>query len=430
MNLKLLCSYRSLVGLGAVACGLMWVPSALMASDGDAPDLTELLQKADAATRQVRAVSYDVELFGTGTAADRVTRIKGHVDARQERRGLMGAFHLGEAPTQDQARDAFRFRGEFETRGFSRRFDVATDGQKRVRMDFSRNIYAEGGDGAEELVKPFRPLFMLEYFHPTPFSDEINGKSRTYLGIEKVGDVDCHVIDVVYGRQGVDTRWYFGVEDYLPRRVERMVMMGGQATGATVLQLTNLDTAPAFDDETFVPPVPPGFERRAFESMNSKLIAIGVEAPDFTLLSSDGEKIRLSKLRGRVVVLEFWASWCKPCKLVLPHMQAVHERYEGQPVDVFAVNCFEDREMKDPAAELVKNGATYPCLLKGEAVAGRYNVRSLPAIYVIGPDGTVVYARSGYESGFERGMNDAIETALRGAKPPKGKFRFAKEVGG
>jgi len=429
MKPKLLRSYRSRAFLGVIATVLVMLPAVLVADEGDQPDLKELLQKADAATRRVRAVSYDVELFGTGTAASRVTRIKGRVDARQERRGLVGAFHFGETSSQHQARDAFRFRGEFDTGGFTRRFDVATDGQKRVRIDFSRKIYAEGGDGAEELVKPFRPLFMLEYFHPTPFSDEINGKSRTYFGVEKVGDTDCHVIDVVYGRKGVDARWYFGVDDYLPRRVERKVMIGGQVTGATVLQLTDLDITPAFDDETFVPPVPAGFERREYEGLNTKLIAVGAEAPDFSLKSSKGKKIELSKLGGRVVVLEFWASWCKPCKLVLPHVQAVHERYEGQPVDVFAVNCFEDRDMKDPAAELVKNGATYPCLLNGEAVAGRYNVRSLPAIYVIGPDGTVIYARSGYESGFERGMNDAIDAALGGPKKPKGKFQLTKEIG-
>jgi len=429
MTQKTLPCYRAILVAGMGLFALAGMPAGVLAGDDAKPDLVELLQKADAATRQVRALSYDVALFGIGSAAERVTRIDGHVDARQERRGLMGAFHLGEAPANDEPRDAFRFKGEYETGGFSRRFDVATDGHKRVRLDFSRNIYAEGGDGAEELVKPFRPLFMLEYFHPTPFSDEINGKSRAYLGIEKVGETDCHVIDVVYGRKGVDTRWYFGVVDYLPRRVERKVIMGGKVTGATVLQLTNLDIAPAFDDETFVPPVPEGFERREFDALNTNLIAVGAEAPDFSLKSSKGKTVRLSALRGRVVVLEFWASWCKPCKLVMPHMQAVHERYDQQPVDVFAVNCFEDRDLEDPAAELAKHGATYSCLLKGEAVAGRYNVRSLPAIFVIGPDGTVIYTRSGFENGFERDMNDAIEMAVYGMKKPQGSFQFTKQIG-
>ena len=101
--------------------------------------------------------------------------------------------------------------------------------------------------GAQGLLRDaFQLIWMREFLHPTPFSDELNGDSRKYEGKKKIGDSECHVIHVVYsGGQG-EARWYFGTKDNLPHRVDRL--FGG---GARVLELTKLDTSPEFKEGHF-----------------------------------------------------------------------------------------------------------------------------------------------------------------------------------
>ncbi|TVQ60388.1 MAG: TlpA family protein disulfide reductase [Phycisphaerales bacterium] len=118
-------------------------------------------------------------------------------------------------------------------------------------------------------------------------------------------------------------------------------------------------------------------------------------APEFELETPEGETVRLSDLRGRVVVLDFWGTWCLPCKLSSPLVQKLHEDYEGKPVTVLGL-AVRERDLSKPAEYMDENGYTYTILLEADDVATEYRVRAYPSFVVIGPEGELLHMARGF----------------------------------
>jgi len=114
---------------------------------------------------------------------------------------------------------------------------------------------------------------------------------------------------------------------------------------------------------------------------------IGNLAPDFTLKELGGSDLTLSDLKGKRVFVNFWATWCPPCRAEMPHIQAVYEEKEDDVV-FLAINLGESESKVE--AFLEKNGYTFPVLMdpKGQT-ASLYLVRAIPTSYVIDADGIV-----------------------------------------
>jgi peroxiredoxin len=140
------------------------------------------------------------------------------------------------------------------------------------------------------------------------------------------------------------------------------------------------------------------------------LLAVGDAAPDWTLRDAEGREHSLSEYRGRVVVLDFWATWCALCSKVMPRMEKLHRKYGGQGVAVFGVSSFETG---DAAAVMRKKNCTYGLLLKGEEIAPAYGVETLPVVCVIGPDGRVVYSHAGPD---HKNLDAVVEKLLKGQR--------------
>ena len=114
------------------------------------------------------------------------------------------------------------------------------------------------------------------------------------------------------------------------------------------------------------------------------------EAPDFQLQSLDGQTVSLSGLRGRPVILNFWATWCGPCRLEMPHLQAASEdaRWTEQGLVILAVNLGESTPQVESFME--DNGLSFPVLLDTELeVARLYNASSIPVTYFIDRNGII-----------------------------------------
>ena len=136
------------------------------------------------------------------------------------------------------------------------------------------------------------------------------------------------------------------------------------------------------------------------------LIQVGTVAPDFEMQELDGKTIKLSDWKGKVVVVDFWATWCGPCKEGLPHTQALASQYKEQGVVVIA-SCTSDERAKFEAW-VRENGAQYPDVIfahdaneRGLERASRkhYGVSGIPAQFVIDRDGKVAAYVSGYRKG-------------------------------
>jgi cytochrome c biogenesis protein CcmG/thiol:disulfide interchange protein DsbE len=117
---------------------------------------------------------------------------------------------------------------------------------------------------------------------------------------------------------------------------------------------------------------------------------IGFFAPDFELSALDGQTVSLRDLRGRAVILNFWASWCAPCRAEMPALQAVAEDYRDAGLVVLAVNAaFQDRS-EDVVAFVGQHDLTFSILLDENGRVNRlYQVRSLPTTFFIGRDGLI-----------------------------------------
>jgi thiol-disulfide isomerase/thioredoxin len=112
------------------------------------------------------------------------------------------------------------------------------------------------------------------------------------------------------------------------------------------------------------------------------------QAPDFTLQSNTGKNIRLAEQRGQVVMLNFWASWCGPCRQEMPLLDGLYKRYSGAGFQFYGVNVEEDNT---DAKKLLKDlGVSFPVLFDPESKASKlYNVEAMPTTVLIDRKGQI-----------------------------------------
>lgn len=116
----------------------------------------------------------------------------------------------------------------------------------------------------------------------------------------------------------------------------------------------------------------------------------GFLAPDFSLQAADGSTITLSDLQGKPVLVNFWASWCAPCKAEMPAMQRVYEEYQEQGFTILAVNATNQDSQKAATDFAIQYGLSFPILFdtRGEASA-LYQVRALPTTFFVDRQGNI-----------------------------------------
>lgn len=258
---------------------------------------------------------------------------------------------------------------------------------------------------------------------PTVISEKI-------IGEKEVGGVKCTVLEVVretnMGGEGDEavklhdvSTVALAVEDSLPRHVLSKLSqkMGTQSMTQefeTTYTGLKIDSKPA--DELFAMKAPEGFKmtsKKADEGpeMPELKAKVGETALEFALKDPSGAEFTLAGLKGNVVVLDFWATWCGPCKAAMPDIQAIHEQFKDQPVKVFGVNVSERTPTAGPDY-MKSKGFTYGCLLQGEKLAEAYAISGIPTIIVIDQQGTILFAQSGFGPGEKEKLIELINGAL------------------
>ncbi|HEX7064660.1 MAG TPA: TlpA disulfide reductase family protein [Bacillales bacterium] len=124
---------------------------------------------------------------------------------------------------------------------------------------------------------------------------------------------------------------------------------------------------------------------------------VGSQAPGFTLTSLSGKTYSLSEARGQPIVLNFWNSWCSPCKKETPELARLYSQYKGQ-FQLYGINVTADDSLGAVKLFVEDYGINYPVLLdKSGNVSEMYNVHSRPVTYLISSDGIIVDKIRGYE---------------------------------
>jgi cytochrome c biogenesis protein CcmG, thiol:disulfide interchange protein DsbE len=124
----------------------------------------------------------------------------------------------------------------------------------------------------------------------------------------------------------------------------------------------------------------------------------GKTAPKFSIKTTDGATLTNANLKGKVVLIDFWATWCGPCKKASPHMQKIHKELNAKGVRVIGLSAMEEdpKDVKSIKDYKTKNKYTYTFGYDGDKVADDFKVRGLPAFVMINKKGQVVDSWEGY----------------------------------
>jgi peroxiredoxin len=160
--------------------------------------------------------------------------------------------------------------------------------------------------------------------------------------------------------------------------------------------------------------------RAAFASLLAAATALAAAAPlaptatapDFTLRTLDGQKLRLGEQRGRVVLVNFWATWCGPCRQEMPHLNKLYEKYKSSGFVLLGVNVDDDASQAAGVANRL--GVTFPVLPDSDKrVSRQYDLSAMPSTVLIDRDGRVRYLHRGYQSGYENTYDKQIRELLK-----------------
>ena len=141
-------------------------------------------------------------------------------------------------------------------------------------------------------------------------------------------------------------------------------------------------------------------------------VNVGADAPDFALRSAAGSNLRLSEHRGQVVMINFWATWCGPCRQEMPKLDEIFARYERAGFALLGVNIDEDSERAQRLADEL--GVSFPLLFDDEQNVSRlYDVQAMPMTVMVDRSGKVRSVHYGYRAGMEQRYLDEVRALLR-----------------
>ena len=135
-------------------------------------------------------------------------------------------------------------------------------------------------------------------------------------------------------------------------------------------------------------------------------------APDFTLHAADGHNLRLQELRGQVVLVNFWATWCGPCREEMPRLDALYRKYQASGFTLLGVSVDDDgAKAADVARRL---GVSFPVLFDSDkSVSRRYDLATMPSTVLIDRDGQVRFVHRGYRDGVATVYDEQVRALLK-----------------
>ncbi len=150
-------------------------------------------------------------------------------------------------------------------------------------------------------------------------------------------------------------------------------------------------------------------------SPQAMAMEIGAAAPNLSALASDGRMLSLNQFRGQVVYVDFWASWCAPCREAIPVLDTMYQRYQGRGFTVLGVNV--DTERKSAQRMIDQLLPKFPLLFDPQGKwPEAFGLRDMPTSYLIDAKGVVRYIHKGYRARDAQQIEAAIKAAL-GEKP-------------
>lgn len=201
------------------------------------------------------------------------------------------------------------------------------------------------------------------------------------------------------------TKTWVDAKTHLPYRWEFFIATGGKTTPHQELNFSNWVLNKPIPAARLAWAAPAG--STAFSE--PKLLAVGTPAPDFAAVSPDGKAVHLSDFKGKVVVLDFWATWCGPCQHSMPHLERVYQQVKDKNVSVLGICVWDEKPAYDKwVTENIGTVYHFPVAFdpagraKGNIAGSLYKVTGIPTQYVIDKNGNVAASTTGYQDGDTR----------------------------
>lgn len=134
-----------------------------------------------------------------------------------------------------------------------------------------------------------------------------------------------------------------------------------------------------------------------------------IPATDFTLASLDGKTHTLSSFRGKVVLVDFWASWCGPCKAMIPHAIELYNQYKNQGLMILGVGLDDEASLRKFVA---KTPISYPVLVGTSETGRTFGVSAIPTSLILDKHGNIAFRHTGFYPGMESTLEDEIKGLL------------------
>lgn len=140
---------------------------------------------------------------------------------------------------------------------------------------------------------------------------------------------------------------------------------------------------------------------------------VGSKAPDFSMQDISGNTVKLSDLKGKVVLLDFWASWCVPCKKSMPHIIELYNNRTDSLFTVVAVNVDEEKSKINEFANSINVTFPFPVIFDKESkLPSIYNVEGMPTSIIIDKEGIIRFKETGFTSEVKEKMDSKIKELL------------------
>lgn len=141
------------------------------------------------------------------------------------------------------------------------------------------------------------------------------------------------------------------------------------------------------------------------------LSPVGTYVSDWKLIThEDNRQLSLDKLKGKVILLDFWIKNCRPCVLSVPHLNKLQKKFENMDFELISINSYDSKE--EVGKFFDKNKVNYPVLLNGKEIATSYGVNAFPTFFIIDKSGKIIYSQAGFEETTTSKIEEIIEYAL------------------
>lgn len=241
------------------------------------------------------------------------------------------------------------------------------------------------------------------------FERWLKSGTLTYKGTAKVGSWSCDVVQIQRKEQSPVGEMDLTVVFAFDRKTHLPVQIGDPS--APEKTVTKMEISPKISASDFELS---GKEVKvtAAGKMVEPLLKLGAVAPNFSLKDPSGKVQSLAALRGKVVIVDFWGTWCIPCQKMMPKLQDLHQRYGKKGLVVMGIAVADNAG--DPPSFMKRRGYTYRLLLSGDSVAKVYKAKLLPTLYVIDRNGRIAYRQAGLALDKEAGLYGVVAKLLGG----------------